>query len=176
MGPSLILSWALKDASEHIAEPLFNQLFNQFLTEQLFPDDLKRAHVLPLFKNDDNSINYRPVSLTGALAKIFEIYLRDQILAYLEKYKLLATTQFAYRKKCQLQMLFYIALKKSDMISIKKHRYRSFLDISKAFDSISHPILLHKTKLLGFSEQANTILIKKTVFQKSNSRSKNQIG
>ena len=62
-------------------------------------------------------------------------------------------------KKCQLQMLFYIALKKSDMISIKKNIVTgAFLDLSKVFDSISHPTLLHKTKLLGFSAQANTIL------------------
>ena len=159
LGSSLIPAWALKDAREHIAEPLCS-LSNQFLTEQHFPDHLKRSYVLPLFKKDDpeDPLNYRPISLTGAFAKIFEILLRDQILAYLEKNKLLATTQFGYRKKCQLQMLFYIALKKSDMISIKKHRHRSFLDLSKAFDSISRPTLLHKTNFLGFSAQANTIL------------------
>ena len=61
-------------------------------------------------------------------------------------------------KKCQLQMLFYIALKKSDTISIKNIVTGSFLDLSKAFDSISHPIRLHKTKLLCSIEQANTIL------------------
>ena len=159
MGPSLIPAWALKDAREHIAESLCF-LFNQFLTEQRFPDHLKRAHVLPLFKKEDpeDPINYRPISLTGALAKIFEILLRDQILAYLEKNKLLATTQFWYRKKCQLQMLFYIALKKSDMIPRKKIVTGAFLDLSKAFDSISHPTLLNKTKILGFSAQVNTIL------------------
>ena len=47
---------------------------------------------------------------------------------------------------------------KSDMILIKNIVPGTFLDLSKAFDSISHPTLLHKTKLLGFSEQANTIL------------------
>ena len=53
-------------------------------------------HALPLLRKDDpeDPINYRPISLTGALAKIFEILLRDQILAYLEKNKLLATTRF----------------------------------------------------------------------------------
>ena len=82
MGPSLIPAWALKDAREHISEPLCF-LINQFLTEQLFPDDLKRAHVFLLFKKDDpeDPINYRPISLTGALAKIFENLPRDQILA-----------------------------------------------------------------------------------------------
>ena len=100
LGPSLIPAWALKDAREHIAEPLC-YLFNQFLTEQRFSDIFNRAHVLPLFKEDDpeDPINYWPTSLTGALAKIFKILLRDQILAYLEKNKLLATTQFGYRKK-----------------------------------------------------------------------------
>ena len=99
MGPLLNPAWALKDAREHIAEPLCF-LFNQCLIEQLFPGDHKRAHVLPLFKKDypEDPINYRPISLTGALAKIFGVLLRDQILAYLMKNKLLATTQFGYRK------------------------------------------------------------------------------
>ena len=100
LGPSLIPAWALKDAREHIAEPLFF-LFKHFLTEQRFPGKLKRAHALPLFNKHDpeNPINYRPILLTGALAKIFEVLLRDQILAYLEKNKLLAIIQFGYRKK-----------------------------------------------------------------------------
>ena len=93
MGPSLIPAWGLKYAREHTAEP-FCFLFNQFLTEQRFLHNLKCAHVLPLFKKDDaeDPINYIAISLTGALAKIFEILLRDQKLAYLKKNKLLATT------------------------------------------------------------------------------------
>ena len=57
--------------------------------------------MLPLFKKNhpEDAINFRPISLTGAPAKIFETLLRDQILAYLEKNKFLATTQFGYRKK-----------------------------------------------------------------------------
>ena len=112
MGPSLIPAWVLKDAREHIAEPVCF-LFNQFLTEQRLPDDLKRAHVLPLFKKDDpeDPINYRPISLTGALAKTFGILLQEKKLAYLEKNKLLATTQFGYRKKVSGYYIFYKASK-----------------------------------------------------------------
>ena len=123
--------------------------------------DLKRAHVLPLFKKDDpeDPINYRPISLTGALAKIFEILLRDEIFAYLEKNKLLATTQFGYKKKVSTtDALLYCAEKIRCDLNKKNIVTGAFLDLSKAFDSISHPTLRHKTKLLGFSEQANTIL------------------
>ena len=157
LGSSLIPAWALKDSREHIVEPLCF-LFNPFLTEQRFPDDLKRAHVLPLFKKDDpeDPINYRPISLTGALAKIFEILLRDQKLAQLEMNKLLVTTQFGYRKKVSTTDAHLYCTEKIRYCLEKKHR--QFLDLSKAFDSISHHNLLHKTKLLEFSEQANTIL------------------
>ena len=134
-GPSLIPAWALKDAREYLAEPLCF-LFNQFLTEQLFPDDLKRAHELPLFMKDDpqDPINYRPISLTGALAKIFGILFRDQILAYLEKNKLLATTQFGYRKKVSTtDALLYCTEKiRYDLIKTK-HRHRSFFRPIKSF-------------------------------------------
>ena len=127
----------------------------------LFPNDLKRAHVLFLFKIDDpeDQINYQPISLTGALAKVFEILLRDQLLAYLEKTKFLATTHFGYRKQVSItDALLYSNEKISYDLNKKHNDTGAFSDLSKAFDSISYPILLYKTKILGFSEQGNTIL------------------
>ena len=65
------------------------------------------------------------------------------------------------------------------MISIKNITTGAFLDLSKAFASISHPTLLHKTKLLVLSEQASIILksyLENRVQKVRKSRSMNQIG
>ena len=84
--------------------------------------------MLPLFKKfgPEDQINYRPNLLTGALAKIFEILLRDQILANLEKNRLLATTQFGYRKKVSTIDALLYCNEKIRYDLHKKHRYRSF--------------------------------------------------
>ena len=152
-------SLGLKDARKHVAKPLCF-LFNQLLTEHLFLTNLSVPTCFLFSKKDgpEDQIHYRPNSLPGALAKIFEILLRDQILANLGRIGCLHQHSLDIEKKFQLQMLFYTAMKKSDMISIKNIVTGAFLDLSKAFGSISHPIYLHESKFLGFSEQAKPVL------------------
>ena len=78
-------------------------------------------------------------------------------ISFLEKKKL-ATTQFGYRKKVSTTDALLNCTEKTRCDLNKKLSLQEVLDLSKASDSMSHPILLHKTKVLGFSEQANTIL------------------
>ena len=80
LGPSKIPAWALKDAQSVLAEPLCF-LINEFISESSFPTDLKKALVSPLYKkgNTEDPTNYRPISVTGALGKIFEQVIRNQI-------------------------------------------------------------------------------------------------
>ena len=108
LGPSKIPAWALKDAQSVLAEPLCF-LINEFISESSFPTDLKKALVSPLYKkgNTEDPTNYRPISVTGALAKIFEQVIRNQINDYLISNKLLSPKQFGYRKKCPQQMPYY---------------------------------------------------------------------
>ena len=63
----------LKSISASIMEPLVH-ICNLSLSEGLFPNELKLANVLPLFKSDDPFVfnNYRPVSLLCVLSKVFE--------------------------------------------------------------------------------------------------------
>ena len=94
VGHSKIPSWAIKDAKAALAEPLC-YLINQFITE-----DHKKACVTPLFKkrNPEDPLNYRPISVTSALSKIFEKAFSSQIKSFLERDYLLSASQFGYRK------------------------------------------------------------------------------
>ena len=73
LGPSKITAWAKKDAKAALAERL-SYLINHFITNGKFPEDLKRTCVIAVFKkgNPGNTLNYRPISVTSALSKIFE--------------------------------------------------------------------------------------------------------
>ena len=67
----------------------------------IVPDELKIAHVIPLFKSGDRSLftNYRPVSVLPAFSKIFERAIYNHLLSYLDKHKVLSNSQFGLRKK-----------------------------------------------------------------------------
>ena len=95
VGPSKIPAWAIKDAKAALAEPLCF-LINQFITEGKFPEYLKKACVTPLFKkgNPEDPLNYRTISATSPLSKVFEKAFSSQITSFLEREQLLSASQF----------------------------------------------------------------------------------
>ena len=99
MGPSTIPAWELKDGAHSLAEPICF-LFNGFLKQNKFPSLLKLANITPIHKKGDteNSLNYRPISITPALPKVLKTLVKDQIEEQLSKYNLLSKTQFGFRK------------------------------------------------------------------------------
>ena len=160
IGPSIIPAWALKDCIIIFAEPLCF-LINAFIEESRFPNHLKSAFVIPIFKKSDceNLFNYRPISITPALAKLFEKILHEQISEYLSQHKLLSNTQYGFRRKFSTtDALLYATENIRKKVIDKEVVCAAFLDLSKAFDSISRDILLEKLKALNFDSNAVSMI------------------
>ena len=80
----------LKETVEHISTPLAN-VFNMSLHEGIVPLEWKEANIIPLFKKGSRmmSVNYRPVSLTSVICKLLETIIRDHLMDFLIKHKLI---------------------------------------------------------------------------------------
>ena len=90
----------LKVIAPVIIKPL-TLLINQVLITGTFPDKLKIAKVIPIFKKGDPSLfeNYRPISLLPAISKVLEKIIALQLSSYFEKNKLLFDNQYGFRPK-----------------------------------------------------------------------------
>ena len=99
------------------------------------------------------------ISITSSPAKVFERLLREQTLEYLEKFGLPSSTQFGFRNKVSaIDALVYCTETIRYQINNNNFITAALLDLSKAFDSKNHKILLHKLHELGFSKNALNLI------------------
>ena len=87
----------LKETVEQICTPLAH-VFNMSLQEGIVPLEWKEANINPLFKKGsrNKSVNYRPVSLTSVICKVLETIIRDHMMDFLIKLKLINTSRHLY--------------------------------------------------------------------------------
>lgn len=144
-------SWLLKDCMEVIASPL-TYIINMSFETSTFPSDWKRTKVLPLFKSGAKSSvnNYRPISVIPAISKVIEKVVHEQLTAYLESNNLINNNQFGFRPRRSTELAATIFI---DTVKLKVNDGKMvgavFLDLTKAFDMLSHGKLLSKLTSFG---------------------------
>ena len=152
-----ITSELIKFLSKDLSTALSTAI-NTSIAHSIFPSRLKIARVVPLFKNKGkiwHFENWRPVSLLPALFKIYERELYNQIIEYFEKNSLFSDNQFGFRsgRSTEDAVLMFQDIAK-EMQNNRKTPFAVFMDLSKAFDTIDHKILLKKLHFYGFSQNA----------------------
>src|SRR6267154_2524046 len=145
----------LNEVADVIRYPL-TKIFRKSLESGLVPSDWKQANVCAIFKKGQKISleNYRPVSLTSHICKIFESILKDKILEHIDKYSLLNPGQhgFVKNKPCLTNLLEFVTFV-SDCMDDHKEVDVIFLDFQKAFDKVPHKRLLAKLKSFGIIEK-----------------------
>jgi hypothetical protein len=147
-GADNLLSKFLKEITNEISYPLTVVLSKSF-EEGLIPEDWKLANVSPVFKKGSRGQvgNYRPISLTSQICKIFESIMRDAIIQHLEKNNLLSNAQHGFRRgrSCLTNLLVFLdrVTKNTDSGCATDVIY---LDFAKAFDKVPHDRLIAKLK------------------------------
>ena len=88
----------IRECADLICIPI-RDIFNQSISQGIFPDDWKCAKVTPLLKQGDRDYlnNYRPISVISVMAKVFERIVYDQLYAYLEEHNIICKYQSGFR-------------------------------------------------------------------------------
>ena len=144
----------LMETVEQISIPLA-RVFNLSLKEGVVPFEWKEANIIPLFKKGsrNKSENYRPVSLTSVICKLLERLIKDHMVDFLVKHKLLNSSQHGFLKarSCLTNMLCFLE-EITKWIDVGSPVDIIYVDFQKAFDKVPHQRLLPKLKAHGIGD------------------------
>ena len=162
-GPDNISSFLLNKLAISVSYPL-SLIFQASLNRSEVPKIWKQGKIVPIYKSKGSRKdvkNYRPISLTSVPCRIMETIINKNLLRFLSNEKLISTQQYGFLpKKSTTTQLLRCVEHWASSINQSKCLDLVYLDLAKAFDSVSHTKLLHKLRaygigshLLGWIEQ-----------------------
>ena len=143
-----------------VISPYLTTLYNSCFASGIFPKVLKISKITPIHKKGNKELieNYRPVSTLPVFGKIFEKLIYSRVYRFLTYKGILSDAQFGFRKgHSTAHAIHYSADIVKSALENKKHVLGIFIDLSKAFDTIDHKILLRKLENCGIRGIANDL-------------------
>jgi retron-type reverse transcriptase len=156
-GPDEIPAFILKELAPIIA-PTIAKIFNSSLSQGVVPGAWKQANVSPVYKSKGSRMdatNYRPISILPVLARTLEKIVASQLYDFCDSRDVIPPQQFGFRRNSSCEIALLTALD-SWMEAVDEGKYVGalLLDLSKAFDSVPHHLLLLELNKIGVGTEA----------------------
>uniref|UniRef100_A0A1B6KAE5 Reverse transcriptase domain-containing protein n=1 Tax=Graphocephala atropunctata TaxID=36148 RepID=A0A1B6KAE5_9HEMI len=137
-------------------------VINSCIEAGVFPSVLKHVKVIPVYKKKGSKHSYehyRPISIISIFYKVFEIVLNRQLVLYFEKNNLFSTCQFGYRAgHGTIDAVLSFIQRCSDGLEKGLSIAGRLYDLTKAFNTVSHSILLNKLSFYGILDLSANLL------------------
>ena len=139
---------------------MLEHIFNKCIYLGTWPTSFKTADIIPIYKDGAKNItsNYRPIALISNIAKIFEKIVLIRLQKFLLENKTVRDNQFGFMKnKGTEDALAFATNLIYSSLDRNKAVIATFLDLSKAFDTVDHTILLQKLYKYGIKGLAHDL-------------------